>query len=401
MTERGWPCVRIRERPWQPRNTDLLSPRRRTRLPATYRESVVPEISGVTLSLPTDLFAEIEAATLEIVRFDAARHTSLLPFTALLLRSEASASSRIERLTVSSRKLVEEEMFGADQPGSRGNAPEIVANIRAMELASGTVDPLSPGTILEMHRILMERTNPEIAGQFRGEPVWIGGSDLSPAGAEFVAPDSAAVPDLIDDLCAFMRRTDLPVLAKIAVAHAQFETIHPFADGNGRTGRALVHVLLRNADLTATAALPLSARLLTRVADYFFALTAYRAGDPEPVIRLFTTCARQAAELGVDTAVELRSMRDMEWEPLLTSRADAADRKICDLLTSQPVVDVTTVTDNLGCTGITARRALSSLEEAGIVVAYQIGKRRRAWRAPAVLELMDDVAEGIGRRLAD
>ena len=197
-----------------------------------------------------------------------------------------------------------------------------------------------------------------------------------------------------------MRRTDLPALAKIAVAHAQFETIHPFADGNGRTGRALVHVLLRNADLTATAALPLSARLLTRVADYFAALTAYRAGDPEPVIRLFTTCARQAAELGVDTAAELRSIRDMEWEPLLTSRADAADRKICDLLASQPVVDVTTVTDNLGCTGITARRALSSLEEAGIVVAYQIGKRHRAWRAPAVLELMDDVAEGIGRRQA-
>lgn len=137
MDERGWPGVHIRERPWKPRNTDLLSTRQRTRLPATYRESVVPDISGAALSLPTNLFAEIEAATLEIVRFDAARHTSLLPFTALLLRSEASASSRMERLTVSSRKLVEEEMFGTGQPGPRGNAPEIGANTRAMSWRHG------------------------------------------------------------------------------------------------------------------------------------------------------------------------------------------------------------------------------------------------------------------------
>jgi Fic family protein len=96
----------------------------------------------------------------------------------------------------------------------------------------------------------------------------------------FNPPHHDHVPVLIDDLVAFARRTDIPLLTQAAVAHAQFETIHPFPDGNGRTGRALIHSMLRGHGLTHNVTVPVSAGLLTDTSAYFDALTAYREGEP-------------------------------------------------------------------------------------------------------------------------
>jgi fido (protein-threonine AMPylation protein) len=103
-----------------------------------------------------------------------------------------------------------------------------------------------------MHRALVERFEPDIAGRWRREQVWIGGGRISSHNAAFVPPRADRVPGAIDDLVAFAHRDDIPALSHAAIAHAQFETIHPFPDGNGRTGRALIHAMIRNR------ALPLS-----------------------------------------------------------------------------------------------------------------------------------------------
>lgn len=119
------------------------------------------------------------------------------------------------------------------------NAALIAANTRQMAAAIEHSGATVEG-ILGMHRVLLAESAPDIARAFRQQPVWIGGSDHHPGGAFFVPPHQRHVAGLVADLEAFMARLDLPVLAQTAIAHAQFETIHPFADGNGRTGRVLI-----------------------------------------------------------------------------------------------------------------------------------------------------------------
>lgn len=393
----SWPRVTWETLPWRPRDGAILSARQRPRLPATYDAAVVPPIAEAAINLPTAVMAREAAAVAAVARFDATAASALLPFTALLLRSESSASSRIERLTSSARRIVEEETFGGDR--SSGNAALIVANTRAMETAAGAPWPLDLSSLLSMHRALLRDSNPTIAGRLRQEPVWIGGSDLSPAGALFVPPHHERVPAALEDLLAFMRRPDLPPLTKTALAHAQLETIHPFADGNGRTGRALTHVVLAGEGLSRTAPLPLSAILLTNVETYFQALDEYRSGSPLAVVELFIEAARRAAELGSWAGRELDDVHK-QMQERVSSRAGTPDRDLVRLLVSQPVVDVRGAAAALAVSEQAARRALERLEAADVVRGYQASRGRRAWRAQDVLDLMDEVAAGIGRRQA-
>ena len=393
MSENGWPRPGHETLPWTSRMAEFLTPRQRALLPSTYEAAVVPEIADAALTLPTRLAAAEADAVAAVSRFDSDAASALLPFTPLLLRSESSASSRIERLTVSARRLMEAELFET----GRGNAALVVANTRAMTAASSIRPPLSLDSLLSMHRALLESSAPDDAGALRREPVWIGGSELSPAGALFVPPRHERVPEALEDLFAFTRRTDLPPLTRTAIAHAHFETIHPFVDGNGRTGRALIHVLLSWAGLTPHAPLPLSAVLLADVDSYFRSLDAYRCGEPLVIVELFIEAAARAAALGRSAGRRIgRTVEAMlERSP---GRAGTPDRAIIELLARRPVLDAGSAATAVGVSEAAARRSLERLEAAGLLRGYLIGPHRRAWRSPEILDLMDDVASAPGRR---
>lgn len=408
----AWPRVTHEVLPWTMSADVPLSARAKSRIPDAYESAVVPRIAEATFELTSELATRLSEASSAVARFDAGSASALLPFAPLLLRSESSASSGIERLTASARALVEAEFFlqapvgtgapggtarGASAPRMKGNAPLVVANAKLMAAAAEIGGDLGVDALLAMHDVLLRPSAPDIAGIWREGAVWIGGDDLSPAGALFVPPKVDDVPDLVDDLMAFVKRDDVPAIAKAAIAHAQFETIHPFSDGNRRTGRALIHVVLADAGLCANAVLPLSARLLQDTAGYFETLTAYREGRPEPIVELFARSAIEAADLGTWAAAELASIRD-DWRDLATGRSGTPDLALVDALLAQPVMDVPFAAMVAGCSDAAARRSLERLAEAGIVIGYQAGKRRRAWRAPDVLELMDRVAAGLGRR---
>lgn len=393
MSENEWPRPGRETLPWTSRMAEFLTPRQRALLPSTYEAAVVPEIADAALTLPTRLAAAEADAVAAASRFDSDAASALMPFTPLLLRSESSASSRIERLTVSARRLMEAELFET----GRGNAALVVANTRAMTAASSIRPPLSLDSLLSMHRALLESSAPDDAGALRREPVWIGGSELSPAGALFVPPRHERVPEALEDLFAFTRRTDLPPLTRTAIAHAHFETIHPFVDGNGRTGRALIHVLLSWAGLTPHAPLPLSAVLLADVDSYFRSLDAYRRGEPLVIVELFIGAAARAAALGRSAGRRIgRTVEAMlERSP---GRAGTPDRAIIELLARRPVLDAGSAATAVGVSEAAARRSLERLEAAGLLRGYLIGPRRRAWRSPEILDLMDDVASALGRR---
>ena len=387
----NWPRVETETLPWSPAS-DSYPRRAAKRMPREYEAAVVPKIATQPLGLSEETRALVERATVAAVRFDTTDAHRVVPFTPLLLRSESAASSRIEQLTSSARKVLEAEVTGR----GRGNAALIAANTRQMEAAVERARASVDG-IVEMHQILLADSAPEIAGVLRNAQVWIGGSDYSPAGAMFVPPHKRHLGELMADLGEFMARDDLPALAQAAVAHAQFETIHPFADGNGRTGRALVHVVLRERSLTTSSALPLSAGLLTDTAGYFAALDAYRGGDVDRIVQLFARAAIDAAERGSWLAAELVALRE-EWNEQLTARADALAWRVLDLLLQRPVLTTAAVSAEFGVSAETARNALERLEVDGIVISAQLDKRQRGWRSPDVLALLDEFADASGRR---
>lgn len=390
-TEPFWPIITHETLPWMSRAP--VSRRARQNMPTSYQSALVPTIAESSYPLVGEIAGLVDEATITVAHFDATEAARLVPFTPLLLRSESVASSRIEQLTSSARRILEAELLGKLE----GNAGLIVSNTSQMrEATAGSTTP-DTESILSMHRILLEPTAPDIAGRFRDEPVWIGGSDLHPADAQFVPPQAKHIAPLMEDLTVFLRRTDIPALAHAAIAHAQLETIHPFADGNGRTGRALIHAILRARRLSQHAALPISAGLLRDLSAYFSSLDAYRTGDPEPIITLFAQAAIRAAELGSWLATKLTDIREA-WEERVSTRRDAVDWRVLDMLLARPVVTSQDVAEELSVSSPTARKALERLEGNGIIIGSQLDRRTRAWRAPEVLELLDDFAECSGRR---
>lgn len=359
----------------------------------TYHPAVPASIADLDLDLPTSVLAGAESASREIARFDAELGGEIAPFAAVLLRSESAASSQIENLTASARAIGEAELPGGK---SKRNAEMIVANTAAMQAAVALADAVDADAILTMHRALMVNEPRHMPGEFRAEPVWIGGGS-TPIGATFVGPRPELIPGAIDDLIAFAQRADLAVLPQIAVGHAQFETIHPFTDGNGRTGRALVQALLRNKGLTRQVTVPVSAGLLADTGAYFAALTSYRDGDAAPIVERFSQATVLALDNGRRLVTDIRDIRET-WSGVITARSDSAVWKVADLLTRRPVVNAALLAQELGIESTNAHRYLNPLTEAGILVETTSGPRNRVWRSPEVLAALDAFAERAGRR---
>ncbi|BBX91660.1 Fic family protein [Mycolicibacterium boenickei] len=359
-----------------------------------YQAAIPAEVENLEVSLPSRILADAEEASQEIARFDAELGDEIAPFASVLLRSESAASSKIENLTASARAIAEAETLGHS---SRRNASVIVANTEAMQAAVALAGHIDGTAILAMHAALMSASNPDIAGRWRTEQVWIGGGDFGPRGADFIAPQHSRVPGAIDDLIRFAGRDDIPVLPQIAIAHAQFETIHPFPDGNGRTGRALIQAMLRNKRLTRQVTVPVSAGLLTDTDSYFQALTAYREGDPIPIVERLSAASILAVDNGRHLVSDLRTIREF-WASKITARRDSAVHRIADLLIKRPVINAKLLTRELNIPMSNVYRYLDPLIKAGIIVEFTDQSRNRAWRAPEVLAALDAFAERAGRR---
>lgn len=372
---------------------DLVSAAVRHRHAGPYRAAVVPTIATLSPPLPGEVRAVADEAGAEIARFDAELGAEVAPFAAVLLRSESASSSQIENLTSGAKSIALAELGSRD----KRNATEIVGNVAAMRAALSLADRLDGDAIVAMHAALLGEVEPGMTGQWRTEQVWIGGTSFGPHAASFVPPHHDHVPALIDDLVRFARRRDLPLLVQVAIAHAQFETIHPFPDGNGRTGRALIHAMLRGNGLTRNVTVPVSAGLLTDTHGYFDTLTAYRDGDPTRIVGMLADASLAAIVNGRQLVVELRDIR-ASWDDRVRSRRGATAWRLADLLVRQPVVDAPTVAAELGLAQQNAQRPIAALVDAGVLTEFTGFARNRMWQAGEVLSALDDFAARVGRR---
>ncbi len=395
------------EREWDRSPDRAASRRQQLAARGPYRASIPVRIAKLPVRIGEGLQAEAEDAVRAITRFDAevtamaARRSlregddfaEIAPLSSVLLRTESASSSEIEGITVGARALA----LAAIDHGTGPNAELVTQNAVAMQRAVALADRISIESILAAHEALLEGHAYAAPGRFRVSQVWIGSGAISPHTASFVPPHHERIADSMDDLISFMRRVDLPVLALVAIAHAQFETIHPFNDGNGRVGRILVHAMLRYADVTRRLTVPVSAGLLADTAAYFRALTDYRAGDPEPIIRQMVDASFRGIENGRRLVDDLDGIH-AAWLARLPSRRGSAARRALARLLNQPAVTVDSVQRETRVALSAAQRAVDQLESAGILTRVGSGRRNRAWIAPEVIDALDRFAERAGRR---
>jgi len=358
-----------------------------------WYEAFVPDpIASIDPALPlstAEAVAEGERALLDLS--GTATLVGLEAMSRQLLRAESVASSRIEGLSLSHRRLAK-AMF--DPAQADRTARGVVGNISAMERAielGARADGIDVAALLELHRLLFVGTEDErFAGQIRESQNWLGGSSINPRRAEFIPPPAAEVRFLLDDLCLFVNRADLPPVAQAAIAHAQFETIHPFADGNGRVGRALIHVILRRRDVARTYVPPISLVLVGNGTSYVEGLTLFRAGDLAGWVTRFAHVARDSTVLARRLCEALAGLQASWRETAGKPRRSSAAQRLIQLLAGRPIVDIPSAATNLGVSYPQAREAVLRLEAAGVLRQATIGRRRnRAWEAPALLDLLD------------
>lgn len=390
----SWSAITYEDCKWE-FNPDGLIPRKfRKYEKLPYQAAVVPEIANTArLDISNESLNVLVEASHEITRFDDELGFELAPFSAVLLRSESVASSKIENLSASAKAISLAELGDP----SRRNANIIVANVAAMRAAINLADRLDADAILAMHKALLGKEDPDWAGEWRREQVWIGGNDFSPHGAAFVPPHHTRVPAAIDDLIHFISDCDLPPLVVAAIAHAQFETIHPFPDGNGRVGRAIIHSILKARGLTRHVTVPVSAGLLADLNQYFAALTDFRNGNHEHIVTLIAGASFHAIANGRALSTDLHQLRE-DWSSKITTRRDAAVWKLIELILRQPIIDSELVQRELDIAPHNANTAIQQLVDIGSLVKVSGNYRNRKWSAPLVLEALDSFASRAGRR---
>lgn len=386
--------------PWKSSGGALpLSRAQRSAIRSTYEAAVPATIASIDVTIDAESLAAADDARAEISRFDAELSsmlpgTEVAPLAAVLLRTESASSSQIENITARAKALALAEL-GVANFGS--NAELVAANVDAMNRSLELADSITPTTILAIHDTLMRGQEHADPGRFRTEQVWIGGSSASPHNAAFVPPHHSRVVGSIDDLCTFIARTDIPLLGQSAIAHAQFETIHPFNDGNGRTGRALVHAMLKHGGATTRATVPVSAGLLADTDSYFAALTSYREGDPSRVVARFADAAFAAIGNGRQLAKDLLDIFE-RWSESITVRRTASVWRVLPLLISRPAVTSAVVQEATGLTQPAADNVIGQLRDAGILTKAVGAKRYVVWVATDVTTALDEFAARARRR---
>ena len=379
-----WPAVEYEELVWLIEEGGDSS---RSSAERTYSSAIVPPIADEIMLIPSETALVSEDVRTAIAAFDLRVGDTLAPLEALLVRIEASASSRIENVAAPVPDLLLAET--GDERGR--SVADVMGNVDATTAAIVLSDDITSETILDIHRALLQSTHPILAGRWRHEPVWIGSFSGGPPAATYVPPAARRIPDAIDDLCEFMSRTDMPVFIQAMVMHAQFENIHPFADGNGRVGRALIHALLRRDGLTKSATLPISAGIVSQKHRYIQALTAYRFGDFDAIVELgadATFAALQSANTLYD---DVRTMTERWSDQLRGTRSDSMVHRVAHALLAHPVVDVEHMAESIEASPKATADAARQLQRLGILDPLDDGPDGRPrWVVDEIIKVLND-----------
>jgi len=396
-------------RHWEPRFEGAT---RKDRAGCSYEVYLPDELSGWDLTLPADLAADVADAEAAIrdLNAEGTTHVSLEGLARFLLRAESVASSRIEGIEASPQRLLRAESAIA-QGGDAADraAAEILANIAAMQSAidlAANPKRIDLPDLLRIHDRLLAQSDVGTPGVVRSQQNWIGGSSYNPCAAEFVPPPHTQLTPLLKDLVSYLNEDWHSPLVQAAVAHAQFETIHPFDDGNGRAGRALIHVVLRRRNLATRFVPPISLVLATWSDDYLSGLTAFRhtsAPDSRERseaaytwLRTFAAATLRACSDAQRYAADIEAL-DHRWRTTLGKvRRDSTVDRLIKVLPGVPMVTTKSVAALTSRSEVSSSAAIAKLVEGGILVQRNIGRQRyRVFEAGDVVGLFTSLERAL------
>jgi len=395
----------FQELEWQSRYASGGLSRRQARS-GSYKAYVPDPLAGRTFSFESIVAADVADAERDIGRLDIEARTlaNTEALARILLRAESVASSKIEGLAVSAQRLLQADIARAEGDQiTDATAVEVLANVDAMAYAlEGAELEITVDRLLGFHRRLLAPTRlASEAGKIRSEQNWIGGTTFNPFGAAYVPPPPQNVAALLTDLCVFCNDDSMPAVAQAAIAHAQFETIHPFVDGNGRTGRALIQMIFRRRRLATRTVPPVSLILATRAEDYIAALQSTRyIGTPESPQSIASTnewvslfaasCSRAVAD--AESFEQRVAALNTGWRARLgPMRSDATALALLDQLPATPLVTARGVERLFGVTYNAANSAIEVMVSAGILTKTRAGRRNRAFEARELVDAFTDL----------
>ena len=381
------------DRTWEYDPTLYAPPRYRR---ACAYDAFIPDPLGtLSVSLSGEVMGVLSDAEQAIAELNRAAAPELAPLARLLLRTESIASSKVEGMQIDARTLARAE--ASQETGRRvgPQAAEILANIEAMELAverAAGAGAIAPDDLRDIHRVLLAHDDgTRHPGRFRDTQNWIGGNDYNPCGADFVPPPPEEVDALVADLCGFCNDDALPPLLQAAIAHAQLETIHPFVDGNGRTGRALVQVVLRRRGLSPVFVPPISVILAGDRDRYIAGLEGFREDRLGEWAEQFASAAAAAAQLADRYRGYVAELQN-RWRAALRSasnpRADAAAWAVIDVLPGHPIVTVPVAVAATGRSRPAVGAGIEELQAVGVLLPLTSSTRNRTWEADGLLDLV-------------
>ncbi|MCC7002913.1 MAG: Fic family protein [Gemmatimonadaceae bacterium] len=376
--------------------------------PAKYKRACrydvfIPDrIADIEFTMSATLTGLVSEAEGAIRALNAAGGNALGPLARLLLRTESIASSKVEGMQLGVRELARAEAKTDSGQKVGTTAAEVLANIDAMVLAvdeGAAASTFDIDQITAIHRRLMERaTNAKIAGVIRTNQNWIGGNDYNPCGADYVPPPPEEVEPLLQDLCADVNADLLSPLVQAAIVHAQFETIHPFADGNGRTGRALVHVVLKRRGIAPYYVPPISVAIAATRSRYIDALTSFRFDSMATWIEYFADATARSAHLAKRYLEAVQALRS-RWEAKVRQlpevpRADSTVWEVIEVLPAHPMITVPIAAAATKRSKPATYQAFEILQQAGVLVPTSTGRRNQSWEAEGLLDLIADLEDG-------
>jgi Fic family protein len=386
-----WPAHGAETRPWS--QTVRRGPSADRRL-SEVTVALPPLIAGLTYSPEPALLRMLEAVSGGLTHLDMVHGRTLAALNGLLLRTESVDSSKIENVDASLADYGR-ALLGEGASSSAVSMASATAALDRMIRDAGQLPrTVRKDAMLRAHHDLFSRVPSETvrAGHVRHRQNWVGGSDWSPLGALHVPPPPETVDAYLDDLFAFANRDDMPALAQAAIVHAQFESIHPFTDGNGRIGRALIHAVLRKRRVTRHLTVPIASGLVSHRDEYFGALNDYRAGNASTIVTMLASAASIATRESHRTAGDIVEIRE-RWSTAAGDPAPGTTAyRLLDLLVEEPIINIPLVMERIDVQDSAAVDAIEHLQKMRVLQRAPRSRRTPVWLAPDLLREVHDLS---------
>ncbi|HEV3187431.1 MAG TPA: Fic family protein [Acidimicrobiales bacterium] len=362
--------------------------------------SVPPAIRDLELQLPEAVVRATERAVAAIERSNDHLPPSFEPIARLLLRFEGVASSAFEQIRAPLEEIAAAEITTLMTGPSAWVADNLAVVSAAVD--SARREPLTVASLLEWHRRLMEHATNQLdqglIGAFRDRPVWVGGG--TPRDAAYVAPPHELVGALMEDLIDFANADTTDVVTQAAILHAQFESIHPFGDGNGRLGRVLIGWLLVRR-LGVLVPPPFSVFVARDPGGYLSGLALYRMGELTQWVRWFATTLERSASSATSLIADVERLT-ADWRQRASAATTGTSRAVrvgatfwgvLEMLPEHPIVSAQLVQERFRITNEAARQVLHRLQSFGILSPIELrsgtpGRPVRWWAAHELIDVI-------------